>query len=357
MKKTHIQILEICVHLMVTFFFISYGYNNYELFDAVENGYKKVGFTITTNIYTGLISVVLFSLYLVYWFTLYYGILKRELELKIKVLSILASSLVMTAIHTGISFLLVLVIQSNGLDSGQQIAFQFIWDPTNALYSWYLFVGIITFAFWGTFEFLYNYEELLNARRVESELSLVRSQIRPHFFFNTLNSMYSMALTSGNETLAKGLQDLTGMMRHTMEYASHKKVRLDKEWEYLNRYAELQKLRVDPDHVELEFTAKGELSNAQIAPMLLINFVENAFKHGISMEKESFIRISLEVTAAEIQFRIENSSHPSKQDQGSGIGTPQTRKLLSLVYGTHFQLQETEQDSIYSVELTLPKEL
>lgn len=358
MNKRYLKILEICVHILVVLVFISIGYKNYELFDSFVNGFKSVGFTVATNVYTGFLTTLLFSFYVIYWFALYYVLLKSEtLSLHHKIISVLISAIVMTAIHTGVSFIVVQIIQSNELETGQQIVFQFVWNPTNALYTWYLMLGLITFAFWGAFEFLYNYEEMLNANRVQSELSLVRSQIRPHFFFNTLNSMYALALTSRNELLAKGLNDLTGMMRYSMESAAKSSVRLDKEWDYLQRYAELQKLRLDPDQVAVELIAKGPLSESNIAPMILINFLENAFKHGISSEKESFIRAELEVSSEEIYFHVINSEHPSDQDKGSGIGTPQTRKLLELTYGNKYKLQETIRDSIYSVKLSLPSKL
>lgn len=358
MKKHHIKILEYLVHVLVIIVFIRIGYNNYELFDAFNNGFKTVGFTVATNIYTGFITIFIFSLYIMYWFVLYYGIFNvAEKSISQKFLHALIAVVIMTLVHVGSSYMLVEIFQSTTLQAGERIEFKFLWDPTNSIYSWYLMLTVITFAFWGAIEFLYRYEELLNADRLQSELSLVKSQIRPHFFFNTLNNMYSMALEAENEQLADGIQNLTGLMRYALENATRETISLEKEWRYLNKYLELQKLRIDLTQTSIEMEAEGDLESVQIAPMILINFLENAFKHGISQKQESFITAKLKVSSDHVHFYIQNSIHTSSKDKGSGIGTKQTKKLLNLVYGNSYRLNLNNEGSLYSVELTLPKKI
>jgi LytS/YehU family sensor histidine kinase len=261
----------------------------------------------------------------------------------------------MTSIHTGSSYLLVELLNNTGLNAGEMIDFRFNWDPTNSVYSWYIMLTLITFAFWGAFEFLYRYEELLHADRVQSELSLIRSQIRPHFFFNTLNNLYSLALDTGNEMLADGIQDLTVMMRYALKQSTQDLVSVADEWNYIHRYVDLQRLRVDEDKVNIEMRSSGDLSTARVAPMILINFVENAFKHGISYEKESFVHIQLNVDDDHINLMVKNSDHPSDSDSGeSGIGTEQTKRLLSLQYQRSYELTTSRKEDEYKIDLSLP---
>jgi hypothetical protein len=356
MKKRTIRILEITTHILVVLFFIRIGYNNYLLFDAFQDGYKAVGFTISTNVYTGPITAFVFSLYIIYWFVLYIGVFSREnINMGRKFVYAIFAALVMTCIHSGGSYLLVEYLQSTGLLAGEMIGFQFNWDPTQAAYTWYLMLTLITFAFWSAFEFFYRYEELLNADKAQTELSLIRSQLRPHFFFNTLKNLYSMALESENERLAGGIENLTEMMRYSLHQSTEEFVSLSDEWEYIEQYVDLQKLRIKHENVTITLRSSGDLSSVKIAPMILINFVENAFKHGISYENPSSVNISLVADSETITLAVKNSNYPSKQDTGrSGIGTEQTKRLLSLHYQDQYDLEITSGSENHLIVLTLP---
>jgi sensor histidine kinase YesM len=164
-----------------------------------------------------------------------------------------------------------------------------------------------------------------------------------------------MALETGNQDLADGLQNLTGMMRYSLKQSTKELVPLNEEWDYVEQFVELQKLRINRDSVDIKMETDGRLESTQVAPMILINFVENAFKHGISYEKDSFIKIKLEVKETAIILHVRNSNHPSEQESGtSGIGTTQTRKLLKLYYGDDFDLAISSKKDEYAVILKLP---
>lgn len=203
-----------------------------------------------------------------------------------------------------------------------------------------------------------NYEKALKekeAQQLTTELKFLRSQISPHFLFNVLNNMVSMARHKSDQ-LEPSLIRLAGLMRYMLYESDAKKVPLPQEIDYLKNYIELQKLRFGEDvgmRVEIQYVD----DSLTIEPMLLIPFVENAFKHGLGLVQAPFIHISLEVKEGILYFEVENKFAPDKgqsKDRDSGIGLANIRSRLQLLYPKRHSLKISNQDGIFKVNLKLP---
>jgi len=175
----------------------------------------------------------------------------------------------------------------------------------------------------------------------EADLQFLRSQINPHFLFNSLNTLYGTALQENAFRAAEGIQKLGDMMRFMLHENHQEKIPMYKEIEYLKNYIDLQQLRTQssPD-ILIESEIDGAGCDHMIAPMLLIPFVENAFKHGISLKERSWVKIRLHCDAKGILFEVRNSVHVRKEvdpekDQ-SGVGMKNVVNRLRLIYpGRH----------------------
>lgn len=175
----------------------------------------------------------------------------------------------------------------------------------------------------------------------KADLQFLRSQINPHFLFNALNTLYGTALIEKSERTAEGIQKLGDMMRFMLYENMQDLIPMEKEIEYLKNYISLQKLRVQTSPaIIIEDTINDQNCNYKIAPMLLIPFVENAFKHGVSLTEKSWINISLECDDKQIVFQVRNSVHPSPKNdpekENTGIGLQNVRERLLILYpGKH----------------------
>lgn len=173
--------------------------------------------------------------------------------------------------------------------------------------------------------------------RTKAELNNLRSQMNPHFLLNTLNNIY--ALTAFDQTRAQtAIEQLSRLLRH-MLYENEGQVDLKKEVEFLNDYVNLMRIRL-ASNVGVEFNVnipKG--CQATIAPLIFISLVENAFKHGVSPTKQSYINISINADNEHIECEIRNSNFPkpSSDHSGHGIGLQQVAKRLEITYHDHYQ--------------------
>jgi LytS/YehU family sensor histidine kinase len=189
--------------------------------------------------------------------------------------------------------------------------------------------------------------------KLNAELSYLKAQINPHFLFNTLNSIYSLAIEKSDQTPA-AIVKLSGMMRYVISDAGHHLVSLSKEIEYLHNYIELQKVRFG-NAVSLSFKVTGVYAGEQIAPLILISFVENAFKHGINAAEDSDIRIEINITSHQLHFTSFNNKvtiQKMPEDRG-GLGIDNTKKRLELLYPGRHTLEITDDPLYFSVSLLL----
>lgn len=196
------------------------------------------------------------------------------------------------------------------------------------------------------------------AQQLSIEIRFLRSQVNPHFLFNTLNNLFSMAQRKGNDDLADGISKLSGMMRYMIYESDTGKVYLQKEIDYLKDYIALNKLRYAASEVEVTFSHPRAMAIAEvkIAPMLFIPFVENAFKHGLAIGQRSCIVLIIGVASGKLIFSCENADHSDSRklaEEQSGIGLANVKRHLELVYPGAYELHTVCDDGKYSVHLQI----
>jgi sensor histidine kinase YesM len=185
----------------------------------------------------------------------------------------------------------------------------------------------------------------------EMELQLLKSQLNPHFYFNTLNNLYGLAMIAPKKA-PDAILKLSDIMEYVIYDCRNDKVPLGKELKFLQSYIELEKLRYD-DNVRISINVSGKPESKSISPMLLIQFVENAFKHGIEKEKtNSFLRISINVANGALEYESANSINGRTGING-GIGLTNVRKRLDLLYPQKHDLQVIPGDHEFRVKLKI----
>jgi len=167
--------------------------------------------------------------------------------------------------------------------------------------------------------------------KVNSELSALNSQINPHFLYNTLNGIYSLANSKSDKT-APAIVKLSQLMRYMLDDSKQKYVPLSLEIEYIETFIDLQKMRLF-DNVKVEFNINGDIENIKIQPLLLIPFIENAFKHGVDSSMDRFIEINLTVTNDSILLIVKNDVvKVHKEEARSGFGLINIKRRLDMEY-------------------------
>jgi two-component sensor histidine kinase len=194
----------------------------------------------------------------------------------------------------------------------------------------------------------------MEAEKLSSELAFLKSQVNPHFLFNILNNICSLARKKSDET-ENAIIKLSQIMRYMLQDSRDEKVSLEKEVEYLQSYIELQRLRL-PDNMNIDFIVGGRPELLSIEPLLLIPFVENAFKHGISYQGGSDILIRLNAADHLLTFIVENhiATHQDNSvEQGSGIGLKNVKRRLELLYPGKHELQIHDNGDQYKINLEI----
>lgn len=200
------------------------------------------------------------------------------------------------------------------------------------------------------------YENLLKEReheKLKSELSFLRSQVSPHFMFNILNSLASLARKKSDH-LESAIIQLSQLMRYSL-YHTDKKVTLEQEADYINNYIELQRMRLG-SMITLCYHVGLQRKDLMIEPMLLMPFVENAFKHGVGMIKNPEIKVSLEASTYGINFNVRNKFNPIEtgiQDSSNGIGIQNVTRRLDLLYKDLYALKTYTENDWFVVDLKL----
>jgi sensor histidine kinase YesM len=190
--------------------------------------------------------------------------------------------------------------------------------------------------------------------KIESELKLLKSQIHPHFLFNTLNNIYALALQKSDQA-PEAVLKLSQMLDYLLYHGDNEQVLLVEETELIEHYIELEKLRYG-NRLQVSFEKAGDPDRVMIAPVILLPFVENAFKHGISQSRNKvWLKILLETSDRNINFQVENSKpgiRPRKSIQG-GMGLENLKRRLELLYKSNYTLEITEEEEKYTVRLNL----
>ena len=192
----------------------------------------------------------------------------------------------------------------------------------------------------------------LRNEKISAELSYLKAKINPHFLFNTLNSLYALALTQNKQT-PNAILKLSSLMRYVVSESESKKVSLKKELTYIEDYIELQKLRFS-SNVEFEYKVTGEPNGYEIAPLILINYIENAFKFGLHTDKRSIIEILIDIENSNLQLHIKNRIVYQNGDvPGTEEGLQNSRNRLNLIYSGKHSFQSKQENGFYYVDLTI----
>lgn len=220
----------------------------------------------------------------------------------------------------------------------------FVYFPSYFVYGLvYLFIG----AWYKT----RHRQQELEKEKAAAELTFLRSQLNPHFLFNSINDIYSLTYQQSEQAPA-ALLKLSDILRYMLREGREDTMPIQSEIEYLENVIELQ--RISTKGVAcINFNIEGYIGNQKIATLLLIAFVENAFKHGVLTDPESPVDITLLATNEEINFKVQNKKNRDKKDKTAGIGLNNVSRRLDLIYPDKHNLTIDDQPGSYSVNLKL----
>lgn len=189
----------------------------------------------------------------------------------------------------------------------------------------------------------------LETEKLNAELAFLKSQINPHFLFNSLNNIYSLAYQKSDKA-PEAILKLSEIMRYMLYESNDEKVSLEEEINYLENYIDLQKLRVK-EQVYLELTINVDNYQHRIMPLLVISFLENVFKHGVATDKAHPIRITVEVNNNRLHFKAQNKKNKLNKDKTGGIGLTNLKRRLELGYPDKHTFIIQDNEDYYSSEL------
>lgn len=197
--------------------------------------------------------------------------------------------------------------------------------------------------------------EQLRAEKLSTELAYLKAQVDPHFLFNTLNSLYALALEEKAVNTADSIAKLGTLMRYNLHDSQAEVITLNKEIDYLQKYIDLQRLRAtEQNFIEFVVEVNEADRQIQIAPMLLIPFIENAFKYGVSPTEVTFINIKINLENHRLRLQVTNSiiKNASAKEKG-GFGLKNVKKRLNLLYANRHQLTYGEKENTFTVNLEI----
>ncbi|HAQ21617.1 MAG TPA: hypothetical protein DCR40_20665 [Prolixibacteraceae bacterium] len=226
-----------------------------------------------------------------------------------------------------------------------------IWELILIVAAYLIFTGIL-FLIW-------QYAQMLIEKRdaARNELSALKAQINPHFLFNNLNTIYSMASKNDKRTADIVLQ-LSDFLRYVLYDTSCETIPLEKEIETIRTYVGLQKERVNPEITQILLTTEGNFPGVSIAPLLLLPLAENCFKHGVG-KNSGTILISINFNGKQLIFRTENNialREKTDAEENGGIGIKNVEKRLHLIYPDRHSLEYTEENGVFRLEMKIELE-
>ena len=191
------------------------------------------------------------------------------------------------------------------------------------------------------------------AKNTEAELAWLKNQINPHFLFNTLNNISSLTQIDA-DAAQDAIAQLSDLLRYAMYETNKNTVPLGGEVEFMRNYIELMKLRCN-EQTSVNYQLSIDSEQVEVAPLLFVSLIENAFKHGVSSGRPSAISIKLEQHQGQLTFICNNTNYPKndKDRSGSGIGIENTRRRLELMYADRYEWEQTLEDNIYHVMIKL----
>lgn len=196
----------------------------------------------------------------------------------------------------------------------------------------------------------YNRLKETEEGRLKAELSYLKAQINPHFLFNTLNSIYALTVMK-SDAAPESVTKLSAIMRYAITDAAQDFVPLEKEISYTSSYIELEKLRIT-DKVKLNYAVAGDPKGKQIAPLIFLPFIENAFKYGVSTRDNSVISILIDIAENNLSLSIKNTKMREPKTK-TGLGIANTKKRLELLYPGKYELIINDRETEYQTDLKI----
>ena len=208
-----------------------------------------------------------------------------------------------------------------------------------------IFVSIVAWII-----FLYKRTQEHTIAKNNAELAYLKAQVNPHFLFNVLNIIYALALKK-SDNIVDAISKISDIIRYNIEGSQKRFVSLNQELDYIEDYINIQKLRLTTK-TKITCNVKGESRNKEIEPLLLIAFIENAFKYGVSTEKESEIKVNIDIIEQNLNLSIQNDK-VTKFSSTIGTGIKNTIKRLDYTYNNRYILKINDKENYYSVQLSI----
>jgi two-component system, LytTR family, sensor kinase len=334
------NITRLSVHIIFWFcvwFFFFFYYKRYSEINSYTFGASLI------NLIVAITTVYTFNYHLI-----------PNILLKNKKRKFFAFAFVTIVMFFYIQLLLTLLLVVKQLSDGYRL-FPEMLDIVmlffNLFFVVFIAIAIKLYKRWNEKDFQ---EQKVQKEKVEAELQMLKTQINPHFLFNTLNSIYMLAMKQSEQT-ANTVLKLSDILDYILYRIDTPKIAISNEIKIIEDYIELEKIRFS-NRVDLNFNTDLKIKGIKIPPMLIIPFIENAFKHGVakSIEK-SWIKISIKESGGILNIIIANSKVQNKfKDKTGGIGLVNVRKRLNLLYEEKYQLDIFEKQMQYIVSLSIP---
>jgi len=331
--------LTTAVHLIVWLLLLVIPYiSSNQVFESAESNYN-----LTYLLLCLAMSVILLAAFYLNYFYLipHYLFSKKRWLYPVVIIPVIA----IVFLLLGSIFIISGVVNETLIKTGMAVEKIIPVILINAVSLWLLSIGSsILFA-------IYNRLREAENERLSAQIASLKSQINPHFLFNTLNNIYATAIDTSPKA-ADMIDKLSEMMRYTMKETQRDLVPLEDEINYINNFIELQKLRLDKS-VKIECDILKEVPLLQIAPMLLIPFIENAFKHGVNSEQKSHIKIEISMNNNDFQLIATNNKVNIQREisERSGLGIENTKHRLNLIYPSKHLLVINDTEKQFTVTL------
>ncbi len=332
---------EILIHAGFWIFYIAQSAITYPSDYIDKYGFWNIAFKQATGVLSNLIPFYVNYLFLI-----------PKLLSKLKYMQFIIAEVILLAAGIGIK-----ILQANMLDWYFSADDFFISDMMQYLpyYSANIFFFmILSIGAKFSFDWFRNQKirEEIEKEKAESELAMLKYQISPHFLFNTLNNIYSLVQRKSPKA-GDAVLKLSELMRYFLKDENGKhKISMEKEIEYINNFIDLQRMRLDNPGI-VSFSTAGNFKDKKIEPMLLIPFIENAFKHGKINDEAAKIQIGLLCKDNTIDFMIVNGKRSSQTEKTQGIGIKNTKRRLELLYPGKYSLEIDDNEKEYRVQLSV----
>lgn len=335
MKKS----VLITIHL---FFWLVFCFN----YQYVYSNDGIVFNTISTYLFLSFLTVNLVTFYIHYWVVLPYFFDPKKIEIVflLMLISFLFFGLLRYSIEEIIYPRLLNFSNYKKDTSITYYLFDNLYYGANSILTSSL-IWILNYSLKTT-----NEANTLRLEKTNAEISFLKSQINPHFIFNTLNNIYSLVYSKSNQSLV-AIESLSKLLRYINQTSSQMNIEILKEWEYIENYIELESIRLnEPLNIVIHNNVSQDIF---IQPMLLIPFIENAFKHGELSDKEIPFSIFLEADSSNIKFSVSNKISKYLKDDSTGIGIENIKKRLQITYPNKYKLNIAQTENVFSIELEL----